>query len=58
MRDVAILKNGPDLHGELFAALVALVKADAGALAAHLADAIKPPQCGQTGPFGQTRAST
>ena len=39
-RDVAGLENGPDLHGELGAALVALVRADAGALALHLGNAL------------------
>ena len=39
-RDVAGLEDGPDLHGERFAALVALVGPDPGALAAHLADAL------------------
>ena len=40
--DVAALKDGSDLHGEGLAALVALVEADPGALAAHLADALHP----------------
>src|SRR5262249_44757484 len=35
--DVAGLEDGPDLHGEFAAAGVALVGADAGALALHLA---------------------
>jgi len=42
-RDVAILKNGADLHGELFAALVALVEANAGRFTGHLADPVEPP---------------
>jgi hypothetical protein len=41
-RDVAILEDGADLHGELLSALVALVNAVAGALAAHLRNAIEP----------------
>ena len=41
-RDVTILEHGPDFHGELFAALVALVEADTGRFTLHLADAIKP----------------
>jgi hypothetical protein len=40
-RDVAVLENGSDLHGELLAALVALVKANAGRLTGHLANAVK-----------------
>ena len=40
---MAILENGPDLHGELFAALVALVEADPGCLTGHLADAVETP---------------
>jgi hypothetical protein len=39
-RDVAGFENGPDLHGELFAALIALVKADAGRIASHLSNAL------------------
>ena len=39
-RDMAGLEHGPDLHGEGLAALVALVDADPGALALHLADAV------------------
>lgn len=34
--DVAGLEDGPNLHGEGLAALVALVSADPGGLAAHL----------------------
>ena len=45
-RDVAILENGPDLHGELLAALVAFVEADPGRLAGHLPDAVKPAAMG------------
>jgi len=37
-RDVAVLKDGPDLHGELLAALVALPKPNAGRFTAHLTD--------------------
>jgi hypothetical protein len=40
--DVAVLENRSHLHSELLAALVALVEADAGRFAIHLADAIKP----------------
>lgn len=39
-RDMARLKNGPNLHGKGLAALVALVGANAGALAFELADTI------------------
>jgi hypothetical protein len=39
-RDVAVLEDGPDLHGKLFAALVALVGANPSAFALHLGDAI------------------
>src|SRR5262249_34295837 len=39
-RHVRGLEHGADLHGKGLAALVALVRADAGALAAHLGDAI------------------
>src|SRR5262249_52821096 len=35
------LKNGPDLDGKRLTAVVALIKTYAGALAAHLADALK-----------------
>src|SRR5579883_54 len=38
--DVAGLEDGPDLHGELLPALVALPKADTGGFAAHLGDAL------------------
>jgi hypothetical protein len=38
--DVTILENGSDLHRELLAAVVALVKSYPGAFAAHLRDAI------------------
>jgi hypothetical protein len=38
--DVARFENGPYLYGELLAALVALVQADPGRVAAHLADAL------------------
>src|SRR4051812_46613100 len=38
--DVASLEYRPDLHGKGLAALVALVRANAGALAAHLADPV------------------
>jgi hypothetical protein len=41
-RDVAVLENSPDFHGELFAALVALVEANTGRLTMDLADAVKP----------------
>ena len=37
---MAILENGPDLDGELFPALIALVDADWGALALHLGNAL------------------
>jgi hypothetical protein len=39
-RNVAGLENGPNLYGKLFAALIAFVKANAGCVAAHLADAL------------------
>jgi hypothetical protein len=39
-RDVAGLEDGADLDGEWLAALIALVSADPGTLAAHLADAL------------------
>lgn len=39
-RDVAILEHRADLHGELFAALVALVEANAGRFTVHLADTL------------------
>lgn len=38
---MAGLEHGSDLHGEGLAALVALVGADPGALAAHLANALE-----------------
>jgi hypothetical protein len=38
---MARFENGADGYAEGLAALVALVNADAGALAAHLADAVK-----------------
>lgn len=40
-RNMARLKDGPNLDGEGLAALVALVGADAGAPAAHLPDALE-----------------
>src|SRR5262249_19690945 len=40
-RHVARLENCAHLHRERFAALVALVRANAGALAAHLGNALK-----------------
>src|SRR5581483_11559490 len=39
--NVAGLEDGPDLDGEGLPALVALVRADSGGLAAHLANAIE-----------------
>jgi len=45
-RDVAILEHGPDLHGELLAALVALVEANTGRLSGHLPDAVEAPAMG------------
>ena len=51
-------KDGADLDGEELAALVALVRANAGGLAAHFTNRSTPPQCGHTGPFGQMHAST
>ena len=44
------LEDGPHAHGEWLAAFVALVKAKAGGLAFHLANALRIalPQCGQT----------
>src|SRR5690606_10274067 len=39
-RNLAVFKYGADLHGERLAALVALVRANAGGLATHLADAL------------------
>ena len=38
--NLAVLKNGADLHGEGLAALVALVRANPGALALHLGNAL------------------
>jgi hypothetical protein len=40
---VAVFENGGDFDGELLAALVALPEADAGSLAAHLADPLDTP---------------
>ena len=40
--DMAGLEDGPDLHGEGLAAVVALVDADPGALALHLAILLHP----------------
>src|SRR5580693_2082186 len=51
-RDVAILEHSPDLHGELFAALVALVEANAGCLPRHLADPVEAPAMGANGAVG------
>lgn len=39
-RNMATLENGPNLHGKRLAALIALVCAYTGTLAAHLADAL------------------
>jgi hypothetical protein len=39
-RHMASLENGPDFHAERLAAVVALIDANAGALAAHLGNAI------------------
>jgi hypothetical protein len=50
-RDVAILENGANLHGELLAALVALPKPNAGRFAAHLADAVKAAAMPANGAF-------
>lgn len=45
----AVLKDGADLHGEGFPALVALVGAHPRRLALHLADAIYPAAMGAHG---------
>ena len=57
-RYVACLEHGANLHSERLAALVALVSADPGGLPPILEMQSTPPQCGHTGPFGQTLAST
>ena len=50
-RDVAVLENGADFDGELFAALVALPKPDPGRFAAHLADPVGTPTMRANRPF-------
>ena len=57
--DLAALHDGPDRNGELLAAGVALEEAgrDASLPTIRVTPSPKEPQCGQTGPFGQMRAS-
>jgi hypothetical protein len=45
-RNMAILKNGPDLDGKLLPAGIALIEANAGSLAVHLADSLFAPAVG------------
>jgi hypothetical protein len=52
--NVAGLEDGPNLHGEGLAALVALVSANPGALAAHLGNALHAAAMRADGPFGQS----
>jgi hypothetical protein len=56
---VAVLENSPHSYGEWLLAGIALVEAEASGLAVF-SRPMRPvsPQCGQTGPFGQSRAST
>jgi hypothetical protein len=49
--DVAGFEDGPDLDGELLAALVALVQPDPGGAAGHLADALDPAAMGANRPL-------
>ena len=59
-REVAVLEDGADPHGEGLPAGVALAEARTAALAGQAADPLSSqlPQCGQTGPSGQRWAST
>ena len=50
-RDMAILENSANFHGELFAALVALVEANTGRFTLHLADALQTPAMGTNRAF-------
>ena len=56
-RQVAIRRGAHADRKRLFAG-VALVQARTGRLAVQAANARVSSQCGQTGPFGQSRAST
>jgi hypothetical protein len=40
---MAIFKDGPDLHGKLLAASIALIEADPGSVAVHFVYALSAP---------------
>ena len=50
-RDMAVLEHGPNLHGELLAALVAFIEANPGRLALHFANAFDPAAVRANGAF-------